>query len=109
MPLTTSKDDEYYIVIPEKAFKNSAGTYSDKIILHYTSDGSGVNAISVANGIEVVGTSIIVNAKSADIYSTAGVLVRHIEGSSVVDGLSHGIYIIRAIIDNEVKTFKVSL
>jgi predicted cupin superfamily sugar epimerase len=109
MPLTTSKDEEYYIVIPEKAFKNSAGTYSDKIILHYTSEGSGVNAISVANGVEVVGTSIIVNAKSADIYSTAGVLVRHIEGSSVVDGLSHGIYIIRAIIDNEVKTFKVSL
>ncbi len=107
-------DADYYLVIPAGLFKNAAGSVNEQTVLHYTK-ASGVNAID-AQSIVVAAEAgtIIVKAANAkvDVYTAAGVNVAAtatVGGLARISGLASGIYVVRAVQGDVVKTVKVRL
>lgn len=107
-------DADYYLVIPAGLFKNSAGSVNERTVLHYTK-GSGVNDIDAQTiVIAADANTIVVKAANAkvDVYTAAGVNVAAtatVGGQARISGLASGIYLVRAVQGDVVKTVKVRL
>ena len=107
-------DADYYLVIPAGLFKNSAGSVNERTVLHYTK-GSGVNDIDAQLiAIATSANTIVVKAANAkvDVYTAAGINVAATTttgGQACISGLASGIYLVRAVQGDVVKTVKVRL